>query len=190
MAADDVREIRQHLDKTGCPVCSRVKKCQSDLLGGDSIADAPGLCNFHAWALAKSAPAASAAGVFLSALRQARGDDLCPFCSRLSEMEGQSLAALGRLLAQPKDREWMHHYGHLCLAHARKLEAIMDDQGKKTIREILQRTRSELEQELAKLLRVSGEPDPSGGGVLGRAAEFLALQRGLGNLNGVAGNRK
>ena len=191
MPASDVNEIRQYLDKGGCPVCARLKKCQSDLLAGDALADARGICNFHAWALAKSAPAVSAAGVFLSALREtARSENACSFCGRLSEMESQSIAALKQLLTQSKDKEWMNLYGRLCLAHALELEKLVGDQEKKAIREIVQRIREELDRELASLLRNSSAADSSGGGVLGRAAEFLASQRGLGNLDGVAGRRK
>jgi hypothetical protein len=191
MPASDVNEIRQYLDKSGCPVCARLKKCQSDLLGGDALADAHGICNFHAWALAKSAPAVSAAGVFLSALREAaRSENACSFCARLSEMESQSIAALRQLLTQQRDKEWMHRFGRLCLAHALELERLVSDPEKNTIREIVQRIREELDRELASLLRNSSAADSSGGGVLGRAAEFLASQRGLGNLDGVAGRRK
>ena len=191
MPASDVNDIRQYLDKSGCPVCARLKKCQSGLLGGDAVAEAPSLCNFHAWALAKSTPCGSAARVFLSVLHRAdREEGPCPFCARLKEVECQSLSALKQLLAQPKDREWMHRYGRLCQGHAMELERLVGDEDKKAIREILQRIREELDRELASLLRNSSACDSSGGGVLGRAAEFLASQRGLGNLDGVAGRRK
>lgn len=191
MTASDANDVRRYVDKAGCPVCARVKKFERDLLGGDAIADVSGLCNFHAWALAKSASASTAAGLFLSALHHAAQDEgLCPFCSHLSEMEGESIAALRQLLTQPKDREWMHHYGRLCLSHARKLEGLLDDEGRKTIHEIVQRIREELDRELASLLRNSSAHNSSGGGALGRAAEFLASQRGLDKLNGEAEKRK
>jgi hypothetical protein len=191
MPTSDVNEIRQYLDKSGCPVCARLKKCQSDLLGGDALTDARGLCNFHAWALAKSAPAVSAANIFLSALRQAaRGENACSFCARLSEIESHSIAALRQLLTQQRDKEWMHRFGRLCLAHARDLERLVGDPEKDSIREIVQRIQEELDSELATFLQNSSATDSSGGGVLGRAAEFLASQRGLGNLESAAGRRK
>lgn len=191
MPTSDVNEIRQYLDKSGCPICARLKKCQRDLLAGDALANARGICNFHAWALAKSAPAVSAANVFLSALRQAvPGERPCPFCTHLSEMESRSIEALKQLLTQPKNREWMNRYGRLCLVHGVEIEKLVGDQEKQAIREIVQRIREELDRELDAMLRNSSAPDSTGGGVLGRAAEFLASQRGLGNLDGVAGRRK
>ncbi|HTS57289.1 MAG TPA: hypothetical protein VMH03_07070 [Terriglobales bacterium] len=47
------------------------------------------------------------------------------------------------------------------------------------ISEIVERTRSELKQELGAFLEQAVRGDHAGGGVLGRAAEFLVSQRGL-----------
>lgn len=163
MPASDVNEIPEYLGKDRCPVCARLKKCQSDLLGGDTLADAPGICNFHAWEMAKSVPAASAAKVFLSALRQvARSENACFFCARLSEMESQSIAALRKLFTPHRDKEWMHRFGRLHLAHPREIERLVGDPEANSIREIVLRVREKCDREPATFLRNASAPGSLG----------------------------
>lgn len=73
----------------------------------------------------------------------------------------------------------MKSQGSLCLSHSRKLQDHAPLKMRRVIDEIVERTRTELRQELGDFLEHAKQGDHTGGGILGRAAEFLVSQRGL-----------
>jgi hypothetical protein len=67
----------------------------------------------------------------------------------------------------------------VCLNHSFKLHDHAPLKMRRLIDEIVERTRGELKQELGDFLEHTKQGDHTGGGILGRAAEFLVSQRGL-----------
>lgn len=176
--------IASALAKGSCPVCSVMKAFQTQILEGRGVEEPSLLCNFHAWGLAKSAPAEIVAGAYLRALRggspppnSASGVG-CDICRQMHKEEEIRLAELERELNRPTLKEWMRQQGCLCLRHA---EGLLERPGphQALIREIVTRNAAELEQELAAFYANVRQGKHSGGGVLGRAAEFLVSQRGI-----------
>lgn len=74
-AAPERLPIARHAVKGSYPVCAAVKHLQDSLPGNLRAEGRTQLCNFHAWLLAKSAPADMAASLFLNALNQGTGYD-------------------------------------------------------------------------------------------------------------------
>jgi len=75
--------------------------------------------------------------------------------------------------------QWMKSQGTLCLDHARKVKEFVPLRLRTLVDEIVERNRAELEQELEIFLEQLKHGIHEGGGLLGRAAEFLVGQRGL-----------
>ena len=180
-----IDNVSQTLAKGGSALCAFQKNEQSVLLKGgmrpDEFTD---LCNFHAWALAAAVDVNHAANVFLSVLkhRSAMGlskDHGCSVCARLLEAE---VAQLKELLLTLKGRlvlKWMEQQGTLCAVHGDHLRQLAPSELHPTIDEIVSRTARDLETDLEALLLRPGFHAHSGGGALGRVAEFLTSQRGV-----------
>ena len=69
--------------------------------------------------------------------------------------------------------------GTLCLDHARKVKEFVPLRLRTLIDEVVERNRAELRQELETFHEQLKHGIHTGGGLLGRAAEFLVGQRGL-----------
>jgi hypothetical protein len=180
-----IENISQALAKGGCAVCACLKNEQSALLKGTmqthEIVD---LCNFHSWAFAAASDVHQAANVFLKILkrRSERGlghRESCYICDRLLLTEVSQLKELLSTLKRGLVLEWMEQQGTICAIHGDHLRQLAPADLRSTIDEIVSRTAKSLETELAALLIHSGRHEGSGGGALGRAAEFLTSQRGV-----------
>ena len=175
--------VIQALAKGSCPVCVILKQVQSDLIESGNVR-ASAICNFHAWALAKAAPGHRAASVFLNVLsaagrKQTTTKPMCDLCRSLREEEEARLDELVRQMRRPMFLNWMERHGTLCLTHAARLRSRVPVRQQPKIAAIVARTADELRQEMAGYIADAEPGSRAGGGVLGRAAEFLVGQRGL-----------
>jgi hypothetical protein len=175
--------VGQALVTGACPICGVLKEFQAALAERVQVRADLCLCNFHTWLLARLAPANGAAAVYLKLLAdspavKAEAAD-CTFCRRILEEEKLRLRELVKEMQRAMFVEWMKSQGSLCLNHARKLHDHAPLKMRRLIDEIVERTRAELKQELGDFLEHAKQGDHTGGGILGRAAEFLVSQRGL-----------
>jgi hypothetical protein len=175
--------VGQALVRGACPICGVLKEFQSALAEKVQVHADLHLCNFHTWLLARSAPAKGAAAVYLNLLEDSpavkpKTSD-CDFCQRILEQERLQLRDLVKQMQRDMFVQWMKSEGSLCLNHSRKLQDHAPLKMRRLIDEIVERTRAELKQELGDFLEHTKQEDHTGGGILGRAAEFLVSQRGL-----------
>jgi hypothetical protein len=175
--------VSQALVKGACPICGVLKEFQSALSEKLRVAADVRLCNFHTWLLARWAPAESVAAYYLKMLDSSSttkvGSSECDFCCRTLEEENARLRELIKQMQRAMFLQWMKSQGSLCLDHAKKLEQHAPLKMRPVIAEIVERSRAELKQELGLFLEQAAQGKHSGGGILGRAAEFLVSQRGL-----------
>jgi hypothetical protein len=168
-----------------CPICTVLRHRQTRIVEETGIPCAKHLCNHHAWALAKAAPGSVAAALLLETLRTRRNEGTqavrtqCDFCETLLQEEAEKLKELSTRMQTAAFREWMRLHGTLCLHHAKKIDGQLSPEGRKVVAELLSRTWEELEQSLANYIQHASQGEHAGGGVLGRAAEFLVCQRGI-----------
>jgi len=148
------------------------------------------VCNFHGWALARSraklsrsTPGESVTTVFLEMLKPPLvgkvNSSECTLCHRALEEEVTRLRELAQKLQGTMFAQWMKSQGTLCLEHGRKVKEFVPLRLRTLVDEIVERNRAELEQELETFLEQLKHGIHEGGGLLGRAAEFLVGQRGL-----------
>jgi hypothetical protein len=175
--------LSQALTRGACPICGVLKEFQSALADKVQMAGEVKLCNFHTWLLARGAPAENVVAFYWKMLDRSSigkvGPSECDFCRRTLDEENVRLHELVQYMQRALFLEWMKSQASLCLDHARKLDQRAPLKLRPVIREIVERTRSELKQELGAFLEQAVRGDHAGGGVLGRAAEFLVSQRGL-----------
>lgn len=180
-----IDSVSQALARGGCAVCAYLKNEQSVLLkGGIRPDEFEDLCNFHAWALAAAVDVHNAAEVFLTVLKRRAGKswsqhDSCSICSHLLQTELSQLKELLSTLKRGLVLKWMEQQGTLCSIHADHLRQLAPIGLHSAIDEIVSRTAHNLKADLATLLLRPGSHVGSGGGALGRAAEFLTSQRGV-----------
>jgi len=172
--------------KGSCAVCSAVKHFHESLPGRLRTEARPQLCNFHAWLLAKSAQAEVAASLFLNALRTeeriatSASPSSCTGCAKIHEEEVERLKEVtGELERNSLTALWLKEHARFCLRHTLQLKKQVPASLRKTLDEMGAKGAAELELELRKFLQQARQGDHSGGGVLGRAAEFLVAQRGI-----------
>jgi len=182
--------INQALTKGSCPVCGLLKDFQWTLTETTLPAADLRLCNFHGWALARSrgklsrsTPGEAVANVFLEMLKKPLAgkvsSDDCSLCRRVLEEEISRLRELAHKLQGAMFAQWMKTQGTLCIDHAEKLKEFVPIRLRTVVDEIVERNREELEQELEAFREHLKHGIHEGGGLLGRAAEFLVGQRGL-----------
>lgn len=181
----ELDRISQALAKGACPICVFLKNEQSALLRGDMPPEkVTSLCNFHAWALAAAVNVENAARIFLNVVRHPAADSptAAPQCSFCAQLLQQEVVEIKELLTQLKGGlvlDWMKQQGTLCRLHADHVRQLAPLKLHSTIDEIVERSAKTLEAELEALLRRSATGERTGGGMLGRAAEFLTAQRGV-----------
>ncbi|MGC1220660.1 MAG: hypothetical protein WA899_13305 [Candidatus Sulfotelmatobacter sp.] len=103
----------------------------------------------------------------------------CTLCHRVLEEEVTRLRDLAQKFQGTMFAQWMKGQGTLCLEHGRKVKEFVPLRLRTLIDEIVERNRAELQQELESFLEQLKHGIHEGGGLLGRAAEFLVGQRGL-----------
>ena len=80
-----------------CPVCTVLRHRQTRLIEETGIPGGMHLCNHHAWALAKAAPASIATDLLLRTLQARRNEGTqavrgpCDFCKDLLQGESEDL---------------------------------------------------------------------------------------------------
>lgn len=179
--------IAQIVAKGSCPICAALKEFQTNLLKGLRTNECARLCNLHGWAVAHAAPAESAVAIFLEAVANpdwkpsAPNPTECDLCKRIQSEKEIRLKEIMQELYRPKLREWLHEHGMLCCRHGRELIERMPNAMQKGIEEIMARNVGELQQELNEFLQQVRKGDHAGGGILGRAAEYLVARRGIEN---------
>jgi hypothetical protein len=175
--------VGQALVRGACPVCGVLKEFQSALAEKIHGCDDLSLCNFHTWLLARAAPAKGAAAFYLKLLGDSSavkvGASDCNFCQKILAQEKLQLRDLVKQMQRAIFVQWMKSQGSLCLSHALNLQDHAPLKMRRLIDEIVERTRTELKQEIGDFLEHAKQGDHTGGGILGRAAEFLVSQRGL-----------
>lgn len=171
--------------KGGCPVCAAVKHFQESLPEQLRTEEQTQLCNFHGWSLAKSAPADVAASIFLGALKSKEWDtsfaspSSCAACKKVHEEEITRLKEVTAELQRPPMAEWLEQHAAFCLRHIQLLKTRVPEPLQEIIEKLRIENTAKLGAELEKFLRQSRNGNHAGGGVLGRAAEFLVAQRGI-----------
>ena len=109
--------------RTACPVCAALKEFQNDLLKHLGPNECRRFCNTHGWLLANSAPAESAAAIFLNAIadpdwkRAAPVSEQCDICRKLHQEAEVRLQEIVTSIRQSRLRSWLHDYGVLCSRH-------------------------------------------------------------------------
>ena len=171
--------------KGGCPVCAAVKHFQESLPGHLQAEGQTQLCNFHAWSLAKSAPAEVAASLFLDALRAKEWEaslaspSSCSACKKIHDEEVVRLKEVTTELERPPMAVWLQQHATFCLRHIHELKKLVPAPLQKMVEKLRIKNKAEVEAELEEFLRHARQGNHTGGGVLGRAAEFLVAQRGI-----------
>jgi hypothetical protein len=166
-----------------CPICTSLRRRQTQMVQEVGLSGANHLCNFHAWALARAGPAAMAARILLDTLHtrahEAKPSTRCDFCDSLSSEEAGKIKELSEKMATSEFLDWMRKHGTLCLRHSGQISKLLSSEGRKAVAELLMRTLDELEEDLADYAKRAQSGAHDGGGALGRAAEFLVCQRGI-----------
>jgi hypothetical protein len=170
--------------KRSCPVCCAVKHFHESLPGRLEHEAQHQLCNFHSWLLAKSAEAEVAASQFLNALKTKEpitpSPSTCFGCAKVHQEEIERLKEVtGELGRNSLTGTWLKEHARFCLRHMLQLKKQVPASLRNTLDEMGTRGAAELELELREFLQQARHGDHSGGGVLGRAAEFLVGQRGI-----------
>jgi hypothetical protein len=177
--------ISQAVAKGHCPICSLLTEFQEKFIEGTRITEVSILCNFHAWAVAKAAPADLAAQLFHRMVEKSGnpavpGEELsCDLCKQIREQDRTRTNEMMLQLKTTSIRQWTKLQGSFCLAHAEKLVDALPSELSGMVGEIMNRNRKELLEELSALRVRLKRGDRTGWGSLGRAAEFLASQRGI-----------
>jgi hypothetical protein len=182
--------LSQTLIKGACPICGILKDFQWTLTETARPQADLRVCNFHGWALARSrgklsrsTPGESVTNVFLGMLKGPLtgkvSSDQCSLCRHVLEEEITRLRELAQKLEGAMFAQWMKTQGTLCVEHSRKVKEFVPLRLHMLIDEIVERNRAELENELEAFREQLKHGIHEGGGLLGRAAEFLVGQRGL-----------
>jgi hypothetical protein len=182
--------LSQALTKGVCPICGILKDFQWTLVETTRPQSDLRVCNFHGWSLARSrakisrsTPGESVTTVFLEMLKPPLvgkvNSEECTLCHRVLEEEVTRLRELAQNLQATMFAKWMKSQGTLCLEHSRKVKEFVPLRLRTLVDEIVERNRAELQQELESFLEQLKHGIHEGGGLLGRAAEFLVGQRGL-----------
>ena len=190
-ASMSATSVSQALAKGACPICVILKECQWTLVTAAQPSPDLRLCNVHCWSLARSrgsglsrsTPGDIVANVFLEMLRgplfgKIPTDD-CDFCRQILDEETVRLRELGKKFESAVFSQWLTSQGTLCVDHGKKLKEFVPLKCRKAIDELVERNRRELVEELENFREQLKHGDHEGGGLLGRAAEFLVGQRGL-----------
>jgi hypothetical protein len=165
-----------------CPLCQFLKEFQSAQLRGLNGGMAKHLCSYHLWSVAAVTEVTSASEIFLGLLEdsdQAKSHT-CDVCKRLADEERMRIEEFSHSLTRLEFQKWLETHGTLCIPHSKKLLAIVSPDLQKEIHQAVRRHSENLKQKLATLLREAREGRSVHAGVLGRVAEFLMAQRGLG----------
>ncbi|MGA9883458.1 MAG: hypothetical protein WBQ34_07050 [Candidatus Acidiferrales bacterium] len=171
--------------RTACALCAASKDFQNDLLKHLTPSECHRFCNGHGWMVANSTPAISAAVIFLGAIANPDwgpasplAED-CDICRRMHDEKERRLIEIADQFRSLKGHSWLHDNGMLCLRHSRELISKVPEVLRESVQELLARNGGEIVALLEDYLERAKVGAHAGGGVLGRAAEFLVAQRGI-----------
>ncbi len=171
--------------RNACPICLALREFQGELLKHLKPDECQRFCNTHGWIVANSAPAESAITIFLRAIANTSWRpaspvaDECDLCRRMHEEKERRLAEFVKQLNEPRLRSWLHDYGMLCSRHGRAVMENLPEALRTSVQELIIRNCGEIVEILEEYLQRVKRGSNVGGGVLGRAAEFLVAQRGI-----------
>ncbi len=177
--------MRSIATRTVCPLCAAWKEFQDALLEHPRPNDCRRFCNTHGWLVANSAPAEAAAAIFLSAITNpdwklaAAGPEQCDFCRKPHEEAEVRLQEMVTNIRQGRLRSWLHDNGALCSGYGNDVISKLPEPPREGIQKGLARNGGEIAEILEDFLQRAQAGSHAGGGVFGRAAEFLAAQRGI-----------
>jgi len=171
--------------RNACPVCAALRDYQTGLLKQLKPGECQRFCNTHGWMLANSAPAETVVAIFLRAVADpswraasaASGE--CDVCKKIQCEKERRLLEIAEQLHEPRLRSWLHDYGMLCARHGREVMTKLPESMQESIEELIERNSGEIAEILEDYLQRVQQGSHVGGGVLGRAAEFLVGQRGI-----------
>jgi hypothetical protein len=173
------------LETAGCSICGVLREFQTYLSKNLRAYECGRLCNLHAWVVANSSPAESVATMFLESIRNPRwrpslpNPSDCDFCKRMEIEKQTRMTELVQEFDQAGLRGWLEEHGALCFRHGSELIGRLPEALHKTVEEATSRKVGQLEQELDEFLQRAKKGGHAGGGILGRAAEYLFAQRGI-----------
>lgn len=173
------QSILEVLREPGCPFCRFLKEYQTTRLQNHSIESIHRLCNFHTWGLAAVQNALAAARLFIKLVDEpAKADSGCDICNEVLAEEDLRVREFVSCIPRTDVSRWLRGAAVLCIPHGLKLRRQVPPVIAARVDAIVENYRLQLAVELQHL-RDEPEPDRTGWGALGRAAEFLVSQRGL-----------
>ena len=177
------QSLEEVLHEPGCCLCRFLKDFQASHLQEDAANEIRHLCNFHTWGLAAVQDAPTAADVFIrplvnEAVPAPKEKSYCDVCFKVEAEEDLRIREIVPLLGKPQVVQWLRTEAVFCISHSKKLRQKVSLILAPRIDTIIASYREQLNDELLQLRNDPG-PGRSGWGALGRAAEFLAAQRGL-----------
>ena len=172
------------LSEDACPLCSLLKEFQASYLREPAATSLENVCSFHMWMIAKTAEAETAAALYLRFLDRGADyglvSDACDVCAHIRQEEAARVKEFADQLERPETLKWLREQGTLCVPHVRSLLAHAPEQLQSDVLSALSKRGAELRKKLVHLVREAQGRRPVHGGVLGRVAEYLVAQRGLG----------
>ncbi len=167
-----------------CPLCGVLKEFQASYLRQPDTALLANVCGFHTWMIAKTAEAESAAALYLRLLDRGETEDSqsdrCDVCDHMRREENTRLKEFAGQVARPEVLKWLQQRGTFCVPHAQALVMYLPESLQNDVLLALKKRRAELRKKLVDLVQDAHGKRPVHGGVLGRVAEYLVAQRGLG----------
>ncbi len=171
--------------RTACVVCVALRDFQNDLCKHLNPEECHRFCSRHGWMVANATPAVSATAIFLEAITNhdwspssGVGGE-CDVCLKVHDEKERRIAELTEQLRHAKIHSWFHDNGVLCLPHGREVMAQLPTPQGDGVQKLLERNGSEIVELLQDYLERAKGGTHTGGGVLGRAAEFLVAQRDI-----------
>lgn len=179
------RSITSIATRNTCAICVALREFQGDLLKSLRPDQCRNFCNTHGWMVANSAPAETAAAIFLGAIVNAnrtsapRVSEQCDICTRMHREKEARLDEIAKQFRDARLHSWLRDYGVLCSRHGQETMTRLPESLRESVQEIMARTGGEIVEMLEDYLQRVKRGSHTGGGVLGRAAEFLVAQRGI-----------
>lgn len=170
------RSVMDALAGPGCPLCRYLKNFQLKCVQVTLSPRPSWICNFHAWAIAATHDKRDASLVFLKLVssKSLGGEGVCDICAHIEKEDVAQLRLVATSFKTLSTERWLSAFGEMCIPHNLALRKNVPGEYIPTIDKALSSYRDRLVQTIQEQ-RV----DEGGGGILGRAAEFLTGQRGL-----------
>lgn len=171
--------------KGHCPVCTQLREFQNYLSKNLRPYECSGFCNLHAWVIANSSPAESVATMFLASVRDPNlrpslpNPVECTFCKRMHIEKEARIADIAEELNRSNLSEWLDKHGMPCFRHSREMIPKLTELLRRDFENTMSQKVRDLEHELDDFLQKARRGQSDGGGILGRAAEYLVAQRGI-----------